>query len=514
VRWPPAPAQDAGSKFTVAGYNVYRSSSEVGPWTKVTANPVPDNPAPKFVDASPGDLASAYYAVTTVVSDGVNAFESAFSSAGQAANNLAFNPSFEIDSGDSAHTPIGWGLDSSGTPGCTWGSDTAQAADGAQAAYVQAGPADSTNGSVVPGTAMILTDADHLPAVKPGEAMVEAVSARYLNNPSYTNAYLKTAYGIGDPPASMDWTPWDGAWDTASLQAAGPSVPDTGWTFLTNPNIVRCYEFQDRTRLSMLWDVDQMVTPSASRVYFDDVRYQVRRIGPTGIVMGRIQDASGRPIGGVTITGAGISTSTDPCHGTFALRDAPTGPLDVTISMPGRADDVIRVPNYGGYCLPQDYTVADLGSLPLIVRGTVRYPDGTAAAGATVRLVIGSATREETAVTAADGSYSFGSVTDDVSSADPSTLVASQQGWISASVTAGFGTAGWCAQDLTLVSPAKGDVNADGSITTTDAAIALRIAAGIEPMGRRDAADVANPPGNVDLRDAVTIARLASGLDR
>lgn len=515
VRWTPAQAPDDGGSFGVIGYNVYRSTAENGPWTRISPNPIAGSGALEFADSSPGDLASALYAVTTLISDGTAIFESSFSAAAQAANNLIFNPSFELDSGDAAHTPRGWVFGAWGADGCTWGTDTIQSRDGLRAAFVQAGPADSATGDVVPGTALLLSDMDHLPAVKPGEAMVEAVFARYASNPSFTRAYLKTAFAVDDPPTAFDWTPWDGSYDSAPLEGGGMGRPDSGWTLLTNPNVLRSYEFQNRTRISMLWDIDEMTTPTTSRVYYDEVRYQVRRIGPTGIVMGRIVDALFRPITGVTLTASGRSTITDPYTGSFVLRDLPTGPVDVTVSMPGRADDVIHVLNYGGFTLPDDYAALDLGSLPLVVRGSVRFPNGTAAPGATVKLQIGHSGRERTVITDAEGVFSFGSTADDISSSEFSTLTASKPGWIAASVTGGFGLAGWSVHDLYLVTPAAGDINADGAVTPADAAIALKFAAGLDSVGDRLApADVSPAFGTINLADATTIARMASGIGR
>lgn len=512
VAWTPA-QRDTDSKFSVVGYNVYRASSEIGPWTSITPVPVPISPPLLFADTNPGNPASAFYAVTTLVSDGVSTFESAFSGAGQAANNLVYNPSFELVTGDAAHSPLGWGGEAWSADGCTWGTDDGQALDGSRSAFAQAGPVDSTSGVVVAGTALIMSDEDHLPAVNPGEAMVEAVCARYVNNPSYSNAYLKTAYGIGDPPTALDWTPWDGSHDSAPLMGGGATRPNLGWTLLSNPNVLRCYEFQDRTQLALLWDIDASMMPAASRVYYDSVRYQVRRIGPTGIVMGRVQAADGRAIGGVTVSGGGKSTTTDAYRGTFALRDVPTGPADVSIAIPGRTTDVLHVPNYGGYMLPQDYTASDLASLPLVIQGTVRYPDGTPAPGASVRLVVGNGVKVETTPSDAQGAFSFGSSTDDVSSLDASSLTASKPGWVSTATSAGFGLSGWYTHDLTLTAPAKGDIDGDGAVTAADAAIALRIAAGLELLGDRIVtADAAPPTGNVNVLDAVEIMKIASRL--
>ena len=64
-----------------------------------------------------------------------------------------------------------------------------------------------------------------------------------------------------------------------------------------------------------------------------------------------------------------------------------------------------------------------------------------------------------------------------------------------------------------LTPPMKGDLNGDRKVTAADAAIAGRIAAGLEALGNRLNLGDINGDGKVDLVDVERITRKVNGLD-
>lgn len=453
LRWHEAGAPS--SPFTLVGYNVYRAASEIGPWTKVNTTPIsPADARNHYIDTAPGDLATAFYKATTVASDGVNTKESAFTSIAQAANNLMFNPSFEQV--DGSQNPIGWTFSLWGGNG-TGSTDTTVKVDGTRSASMKAG--DSFGGM------LYQTPAEFTLPVQPGVAFVQGFWAKFKDTSTTWPLALKLAEHC--PADYIYWYPnnWDrgpdlGPWDTNGLTNGGG---DTDWVWQYQTDGAIPFEFSDTTRFTLLWPMDALATANSSTAYADDVTYQVNRFGATGWVMGRIVDTNGNVPAGVTVTCGGKSIVTSGAN-TFVLKDVPTGVQTLTIKSPGQPDYSTTIGNYGGYRLPQLYVVPV--AQPLVVKGTIYYPDGTPCPGADVRLVTldstayadnrpsGNEVAEFTTTTDANGQYSLGSATENVATGGLSVVIARKRGYVSNRLEKIMGTSGTSAgNDVKLVQP-------------------------------------------------------------
>jgi hypothetical protein len=438
VKWAAAGTPD--------GYNVYRATAETGPWTKITSTPVSPVDPVKYIDNTPGNLASVFYKVTGVT----GGVESAFSEVAQAANNLLWNPSFEqVDS--TTGEPIGWTYGTWGGDG-THGTSTAIKADGTRSIFIKTGATER-------GAGMYHLDLPFYPPTQPGVAMVEGVWGKFTDtNTTWPLALMQapwvSAFGYIPWWYPQDWVQGPGLsqWDTDGLTVGGG---DTPWTWLYNTNNVVEWEFTQGTRFSILWPNDGLTTLGSSTAYADDATLQVKRFGATGWVMGRILDTNGHVPSGITVTCGGKSIATTSSD-LFVIKDVPTGDQTLTIKAPGQPDYTLAIGNYGGYMMPTVHVVP--AAAALIIKGTVRYPNGTPCPGADVRLITCGAAdaqvAEFTTTADANGAFSLGSDTVDVSSQYVSHLVAHKKGFLSARLDVNFGLSGTSAgNDITLIQP-------------------------------------------------------------
>jgi hypothetical protein len=453
LRWHEAGAPSTG--FSLLGYNIYRATAEIGPWTKVNSTPILSTDAKEhYIDTTPGSLATAFYKASTVTTDGVNTKESAFTAVAQAANDLMFNPSFEQV--DTSGNPIGWTFSLWAGNG-TGGTVTTYKVDGTKSAAFKAG--DSF------GAMLYQTPPEFYLPVQPGVAFVQGFWGKFTDTQTTWPLSLKLAEHC--PADYIYWYPnnWDkgpdlGPWDTIGLTNGGG---DTDWVWLYQTDGAIPYQFSDTTRFSLMWPMDSLATANSSTAYADDVTYQVKRFGATGWVMGRIVDTNGNVPAGITVTCGGQSIVTTGSN-TFVIPNVPTGSQTLTIKVPGAADYSTTITNYGGYRLPTVY-VAPVAS-PLIVKGTIYNPDGTVCSGATVRLVTtdsttvdthgptGNTVGEFTTTTDSTGQYSFGSDTVNVAVSGQSVVVASKKGFISNKLWKLMGTSGInSGNDIKLIAP-------------------------------------------------------------
>lgn len=434
VRWRAGLTPSAG--YNVTGYNVYRATSEVGPWNKIATAPA-TNPL-MYTDNTPGSLASVFYMVTTVTSNGSATVESAYSNVSQAANNLLYNPSFEVV--DGSGNPKGWDFG-------TWGADvtggtvTDQKVDGARSVAIKTGSAS--------GVGFYNTPFAYMPP-NPRVAINEGMWAKFVATTTTWALSLEQA----PQPANGDlfiWYPGGGGdsgnggpWATDGLTASGA---DTPWTWVANTGNVIEYEYTSATRMSVFWAGDGTATPNVSNAYADDATYQVRRFTDKGMVWGRITDVNGKTFSGCTVTvgGKSVTTTSAPY---FVIYDVPTGTQTVKYDIPNHTSVTSTVDVYGGAILP-DYATSD--ALVLVISGTVKSPDGTPCPGADVRLDANDGTRLANVVTDASGHYSMGSVSEDVSFAGNSWITAHKAGYVSTMVTGtNYGTAGLVTVDIEL----------------------------------------------------------------
>ncbi len=441
------------------GYNVWKGTTENGPWTKINTSIIPVDTSGgsnyEFVDTTPGDLTKAFYTVTSATDDGGTTVESAFADAGQAACNIAPNPSFEnYRSWDAGDPPQNWEL--SWWSGSDWvlGTTTDDKVDGTRSAYIKTGdPA---------GTGIIQTDWAHHPIIEGGKAYIQSTSVRHLDGGAGGNYYLP-CYLNGIPPwAGPDWYPWDGDY---AMWGAGTDP----WSMMANTNPLRMYEFSDMVRMTYMWDA---TVPGGSRILYDEVRFQRHRLDGEGIIQGRIQESWANPIAGVTISANGKSVTTEPYRGIFALH-APDGMVELTISIPDHEPTKITVPNYGGYRLPSDFTLWE--HLPLVVHGHVTLPNGDPAPGAKVRVLVGGT--DEIVVTAdANGFYTTKDSGIDAASWSESGVEATLDGYAPAYFQGGLGLAGWANIDLKLgdelgffqIAQTQGPITIDGVLNPSE----------------------------------------------
>jgi hypothetical protein len=443
LRWTAAAAP--GDGFSLVGYNVYRAASEVGPWTKITATPIAPV-APLQYSDTPSNLATAFYKMTSQTSDGSTTRESAFTDVAQAANNIVYNPSFEIS--DTNGYPDGWAQGSWGGDGST-GSTTDAKVDGSKAAFI-------LTGATARGAMMLNTDPLHCVPVQPGIPVVEGLFGKFKDTSTTWPLSLQTANNV---PGYTYWYPGGGglggAWDTAGLTNAGG---DTDWVWLANTGNVLPFEFSSTTRLSVFWANDGATNFGSSTAYADEATYQVKRYGATGMVFGRIVDDQGNGMAGITVKVGNVSIITNGAA-TFTIPNAPTGPQTLTISVPHKADYSIQIGNYGGYNMGAAYVVTNPGVFT--IDGHVLYPDGKPCPGADVRLVLTSGdaasaaeVSEVATTTDANGYYTLGDSLYPVTSQYVSHLVAHKNGYVSPRLDKNFGSAGWSINNnVNLIQP-------------------------------------------------------------
>jgi hypothetical protein len=402
-----------GAGYTVSGYNVYAASSESGPWTKLTTDAVvaPEPPL-LYTAAVPADPAKAFYAVTTVATNGSSNVESALSVIAQAANNVLVNGNFDAGSSN----PVAWDR----AP--VWWEDPktwSVAADSVD----KVGEGQSTcNTAGTPTAFALYSDYTHTTPVKPGEAFVASMYAHFTNY-SGANPLIAGLQYSKSVPSTMWWgdTSYPAEYALPNLVSGGAASPTTPWTYLANTNVLRAWEDVDHTRFAMSWD-STGATPGpaldATSLYLDDARLQVRRIGATGTIYGRVQQSGAKSVGGILVTGGGKSARTDGVRGQFVLTDVPTGMVELTFTFPDYDPAVtpthqfkVTVPNYGGFAFGrasggviQDTTIWE--TLPRTILATVKDENGAPVANANLRFQNWNGSSEISGVTDANGVYS------------------------------------------------------------------------------------------------------------
>jgi Tol biopolymer transport system component len=395
IRW--TAAADSNSA-TVTGYNVYRSAAENGPWTKLNSTLIAQGYMPTFLDTTPGDLTSAFYAVTTVAFDGSTTYESAPSDIAQAANNLVFNPSFEITGSDGL--PLGWKLTSWGN-NATVGIDTQDKALGSQSAYQQAG----TNTSAM---SFIDTKPPYSVPSAPGDKFINGMYAHSVS--STGGAYISQLFAFStDDPDSGAIAFY--SWGDATMRAFNDS--DHPWSWVGGWWTINTEDEATYTRVSCTYGNggNDGATAGVSRAYYDEIRMQLRRVGATGVIVGRTLEPDGSAVTGVTVSTPSGLTATSGTGGIFVLRNVPTGTVSLTATIAGYTTTQ-SVLNVGG--ARPDIVMPVLPALT--ISGTVYYSDGsTPAPNAAVMLAYadGTVSAPKIQKTTADssGHYSFASPT-------------------------------------------------------------------------------------------------------
>ena len=419
LRWPLNANRTVGPAgsvitFSPIGYNVYRAVAETGPWTKINATPVPHVAPLEYVDTNPGDITKAFYAVTLAgLSETAPAVdpttvinESARSEVAQATNNLLNNPSFEkVD--PNTGLPVGWVIMNAKNT-AKWGVDSTQGAAGANALYMEAvAPTDTA----VYGQTLLNEDLPYTVPVSLDQPMVQGVFCKMTGLKAGTATFSRTNLAMCSDLSVGAYLSYDASFDTGTL--AGPTtaaVQNTVWTWLNQGNVyVYPYEFAPNTRFSVLTvtEANQTATPGG-RVYFDEAHYQAKRSIATGTIYGRVIESAGNGVSGVTATASG-QTALSNVNGVYALNNVPTGQTTVSISYPGQTTRTVTLWNVGGAFI-DDTTFT--GAIPRSVSGNVTYADGTPAAGAKVRIIMGDLVADGAeptfeGITDAGGAYTF-----------------------------------------------------------------------------------------------------------
>jgi hypothetical protein len=463
LRWALSANQTVSSTtFTPIGYNVYRAPAETGPWTKINTDPVPHSAPLQYIDTNPGDITHAFYAITLAgltetapAVDPTTAInESAFSEVAQATNNLLNNPSFEnVDS--TTGIPVGWVVQSQRNTG-TWGVDPAQGVDGAGALYLQA--VDPSPDTAVYGQTLLNEDLPYAVPTTPNQPMVQGLFCRMTgikaSNATASRTNLAMVAGDPNPGAYLSYDA--STYDSGSL--AGPStaaVQNTVWTWLNQGNVyLYPYEFTTYTRFSVLTatEANQTATPGG-RIYFDEAHYQAKRALSTGTIYGRVVDAAGNGVSGVSVSASGQTTQSKS-NGVYVLFNVPTGQTTVTISYSGQPTRTVSLWNVGGAFISDTAysSVIPFGG----AAGYVYNADGTPASGAAVRMLVGNlpADGQETEYTAtsdASGAFAFDQSSHPINTVLKAWVVASKAGYQSTYVSnQTFATAGITSFSLTL----------------------------------------------------------------
>lgn len=435
VRW--AAAQTPAGGYTLTGYNIYRSASVVGPWTKINSTPIPPVNPLQFSDTTPGNLATAFYRMTTVTTNGSVTVESAYTDVSQAANNLAYNSSFEKV--DANGVPLGW--TPQGT--ATFGTSTTYSTDGGRSLSMKEG---ASTGSMRVTSDVLSSGSPNFvysPPTQPGVPVVEGMFAKFTD--------MKTTWPlvfITGPDVSGYSGYWynpggiGGTWDTTP-GLTNPNGGNTDWIWQANTGPIYDFEFSTATKLVVYWNGDSAVTQNLSTCYADDLTYQVKNFGSTGLVVGRVVDSNGNGMSGVTVKVGNVSVVTTGAANVI-IPSAPTGEQTMTISVPHQPDVTTTIHNYGGYRF-DSFTVQNPG--PFTIDGHIYYPNGAVCAGADVRLVLTNSSDVEiqnfTTTTDAAGYYTFGSATDNVGTTTTGHVIAHKNGYVSNRIDKAFGAAGW-----------------------------------------------------------------------
>lgn len=443
IRFQPDPESQLTAGWRYATFNVYRGHSENGPWTYIGSVST-DAPLFEFIDNNPGNLTEAFYTATTVTTDGSATLESWYADAGQAANNLVFNPSFEMV--DASNLPIGFSFRQDAGGDATWASTT-DAIVGTRSVVV-------TQGSAPIGT-YVETTVEHSIPTPPGGVghYVQGAYTRIINTPAASSSVIRLAYSVTKPNAGA--LAWYGTGYNSSANASSAAVPTTPlvWVGYTNP--IATFTPSTYTRISLVQDKPAAgFVPGDSRVVYDELRFQARRVGETGVVWGRVFDAAGSPVAGVTVSDGEKTARTD-ARGLFDIGNSTTGAHTVTFSYPGQPNIVRQIKNVGGYVFSENLAFPNV--IPLSFGGRVLLSNGLPAKGATVTWVVGNLL--------SDGSQDVYSATTDASgyyTLDTSSrpLDTTKKVWVSAHL-AGYksaylldrsiaGSAGTVGFDLTL----------------------------------------------------------------
>ncbi|HEY3267314.1 MAG TPA: carboxypeptidase regulatory-like domain-containing protein [Armatimonadota bacterium] len=446
VRWAAAAAPASG--YALVGYNVYRGTSMIGPWTKINSTPIPPVNPLQYTDTAPGNIATAFYKMTAVTSNGSTTAESAFTEVSQAASNLVYNGSFE--NVDANGVPIGW--TPQGT--CTVGTSTTYSTDGGKSLSMK--ELASTASMRVTSDVLSSSNKDFVfsPPIQPGVPIVEGMFAKFTDMKTtwplvFITGPLTSGYsGYWYNPGGIG-----GTWDTTP-GLTNPAGGDTDWIWQANTGPIFDFEFCTATKLVVYWNGDSTATQNSSTCYADDMTYQVKSYGSTGMVFGRIVDETGKGMSGVTVKVGGISLVTSGL-GNVIIPNVPTGEQTMTISVPHKPDVTTTIHNYGG-CRFEPFTVTNPG--PFTIDGHVYYPDGKPCVGADVRFVKTDDSDNEvqysTTTTDATGYYTFGSGLDDVASTTTGHVIAHMNGYVSNRIDKKFGAAGWSVNnDLKLIQP-------------------------------------------------------------
>jgi|GEM_PF-2620146 len=401
IRWVVNLESSLPTGWTYVGFNIYRGATENGPWTKLNTEPISKIGPYEYVDTTATDLLHSFYTMTTVTTDGATTLESMYADVGQAANNLLYNANYEIDNTTTGR-PDGWVPAMFGTGNnSTLETGTEDKIEGAKSMLHRLGDITTANWDIYAHTDLpycVPTDSDSM--------YINGTYSRFIDTPdATTKASTNFAYSITEPNAAIP------AWYDAGFKSNIPvsASGGTNWDWLYNTNSQAPYEFATYIRVSTYMLGTTTSTPKVTRTLFDDTRYQVKRVGPTGAVWGRVMDAAGNGVAGVTITDGTRTTESGP-NGAWALRKVPTGPATITISYPGQAPIVETVSNIGGYRFPTDHKYSTV--IPMSAGGRILLPSGQPAEGATVRLLIGNISTlgwedNYEAVTNANGEYTF-----------------------------------------------------------------------------------------------------------
>lgn len=459
-----AESTNASTGFTYQGFNIFRSDSESGPYTKINAElvPKPTNGIYRWYDTSPADLTKSFYKVTAVTTsiatapNGAQTLESTPSEFAQAANNLLYNASYELS--DGTNNPAGWQkvLGTTGTDNGL-GVDTSDFIIGAQSQYLSAG---ATKSGSVWAHSQIPTGSTYAFYCVPTEPRAAYVSGAYsrwtgvtkvsANNKSYT----QLAYATTEPNAGIPFW-YDATTNGTTIASPTGTATSTPWMWSYGTTTSKAYEFATYTRFSTCAAFDATTSVgTTARALFDDAHYQVKRVGATGIVWGRVVDSTLVGVSGVQVSDGTRITYTGP-DGVFALRGVPTGNANISISYPGQTTITQTVSNIGGYRFPAD--VAYTSPIPFGgAGGRVLMSDGTPASGAAVRMLVGNLTldgeeTEYTATSDANGYFTFDTSSHPISTTLKAWVVASKAGYQSAYVSGkAFGASGVTRFALTL----------------------------------------------------------------
>lgn len=399
IRFQPAAESAAGPGWSYVKFNVWRGPSADGPWTQI-GEVSKDGPFYGFKDTNPGDLTKAFYSVTSVTTDGTDTLESWYADAGQAANNLIFNPGFELT--DSTGKPLGYSF-RQGTDGdATWDTTTSDTIFGSRSLVV-------TQGANRIDTFVDTSVAYNVPTPGAAESYIHGAYARFMEMPVAAGQTIRQAYSLTEPNAGA--TTWyDASYNSNATNSSSAALPTTPPTWLYQVNPITTLSPTTYTRVTLYGNQPAAgILPNVSRAVYDDFTFQVKRVGDTGVVWGRVHDSAGTPVAGVTVTDGEKTVLTDS-SGVFAIRDSATGDHTVTLSYPGQPNIVRSIKNIGGYVFNE--VLAFPNVIPVSYGGRVTLPNGQPAKGAKVTWVVGNLKTDPsediyTATTDANGRYTL-----------------------------------------------------------------------------------------------------------